>query len=737
MYQGGRIKEPKTKRKIPLSVKKLSFIAFLIFLALFSMTVGLLVGLSVELPRLEKRIEQATAQTSKVYDINGKVIAGLHAEQNRVLIKLDDMPDNIKDAVIAIEDERFYKHIGFDPIRIVGALLAVLKAGGRPVQGASTITQQYAKNMFLTSDKTIERKVKELLLAYQIERRYSKDKILEKYLNTIYFGSGCYGVETASEKFFGKPAAEMTLAESALLAGIIKAPNTYSPYKDIERAEERRNLVLTQMRKLGFITEKEKETAKKTPVKVNEVIVGGGTGAYFVEYVKQALLDEFGDDAVFKGGLEIYTTLDLNMQTYAEEAVLTTLNKDDDPDVALAAIEPKTGHIKAMVGGKDFTKQKFNLATQGKRQAGSSFKTFVLAAAVDEGVSPSRVYESGPITFQMPGKDWRVTNYDGSSEGPISIRQATALSVNGVYARLIMDVGPEDVVKMAKKMGIKTKLNPYPSIALGSAEVSPLEMASAYATLANQGVRTEPMSILKVIDSGGKVLKQNNIKRKDAVNPATAYMVTTILQDVIRAGTGGRANIGRPAAGKTGTAQAYRDAWFVGYTPDLAAAVWIGHHGSQVSMNNVHGIRVTGGSFPAQIWNKFMTGSLKDTPKTAFTAPKSGFSSATICAETGLLPNEYCPNPTSGIFIKGTSPKKRCELHVGIVLSDLTSMREDAAVSLLAQEKFLIKISKQFSDDVEEGRVIRQNPTAGTTVKEGSEVEIVISLGPEGTYFNH
>ncbi|MDI6799375.1 MAG: PBP1A family penicillin-binding protein [Actinomycetota bacterium] len=731
MYQAKRVSKTDSKKRGTLRIKKFFFIAFLAFLALFSMGVGVLFGLAQELPRLEAQTQKATAQTSKLYDVNGKVIAGLHAEQNRVLIPLDDMPDDIKNAVIAIEDERFYKHIGFDPIRIIGALLADVKAGGRPVQGASTITQQYAKNMFLTADKTIERKLKELLLAYQLERRYNKDKILEKYLNTIYFGAGCYGIETASEAFFGKPASQMSLAESALLAGVIKAPNTYSPYKDSKRAKERRDLVLTQMRKLGFITKKEEAAAKATPIKVYELKMGSSKAPYFVEYVKQSLLDELGENAVFKGGLEIYTTLDLDMQTYAEEAILTALNKEGDPSAALVAIEPKTGYIKALVGGKDFSTQKYNLAIQGIRQPGSSFKTFVLTAAIDKGCSPSRIYESGPITFQMPGQDWNVTNYDGGSKGPITIRQATILSVNGVYARLIMDVGPENVVKMAKEMGIKTDLKPYPSIALGAQNVSPLEMASAYATLANEGVRCEPIAILKVLDSGGKVLKYNSIKQKDAVNPATAYLVTNILQDVIRAGTGRRASIGRPAAGKTGTAQRYQDAWFVGYTPDLAAAVWVGHPEGSIPMRNVHGIRVTGGSFPAQIWGKFMSNSLADTPKTAFAGPKGGVTSATICPESGFLPNEFCPNPTSGSFVKGTVPTKRCKLHVGLVLSDVAGMREEVAVSLLTEEKFLVKRSEEYSEGVEKGRVISQSPAAGTTLKEGSEVKIVVSLGPE------
>ncbi len=723
----------KIKRKKRGRFLKILFtLAILTILAFFSTGIGLLVGLTNDLPRLEDQAQVKAAQTSKVYSADGRLITTFHAEQNRVIIPLSEIPQNMKTAIIAIEDERFYQHEGLDLKRIIGALLADIKAGGRPTQGASTITQQYVKNIFLTNEKTLERKIKEAALSYQIEQKYGKDKILEKYLNTVYFGSGCYGVETAAETFFNKKAKEMTLSECALLAGLPKSPNNYSPYTNPEKTKTRRDTVLNKMVELGFITETEAETTKATPVEVKPIREKITQAPYFVEYVKQLLIDEFGENTVFKGGLRIYTTINLKKQAYAEEAIAKTLDREDDPSAALVAIEPETGYIRAMVGGKDFNTQKFNLATQGKRQAGSSFKTFVLTTAIEEGFSPNQVYDSGPTTIKLPGKDWHVTNYAGGGGPPMTIIQGTIKSVNGVYARLMMDVGPEKVVKVAKKMGITSSLEPYPAIALGGLKtgVCPLEMASAYGTLANEGVHCKPIAILKVVDANENTIKENKVQNKIAVKPATAYLVNSILQDVIKRGTGVRAKIGRPAAGKTGTAQNYQDAWFAGYTPDLSAAVWVGYQKGQIPMRNVHGIRVTGGSFPAQIWARFMLKSLEDTPRTAFPIPKSGLVRVSICAETGLLPTEFCSHITVGTFVKGTQPTKKCTLHEGIEVPNVTGLTEAEAVNTLKNVKLEVSITTENSGTVPAGCVIRQDPEAGSLAKEEAAISIVVSIGP-------
>ncbi len=731
MSYGRKVRKTK-KRKSGRILKIFLVLVVLTTLTFFSIGTGFLIGLAKDLPRLEDQAQAASAQTSKIYASDGTLITTFHAEQNRVIIPLSEIPQNMKNAIIAIEDERFYQHSGLDPQRIIGALLTDIKAGGKPVEGASTITQQYVKNIFLTHEKTLDRKIKEAALAYQVEQKYSKDKILEKYLNTVYFGSGCYGVETTAETFFNKKAKEMTLSECTLLAGITNSPNNYSPYTDPEKAKIRRSVVINKMLELGFITKPDAEAAKSAPVEVKPIIEKNVRAPYFVEYVKQLLIEELGENAVFKGGLRIYTTIDLQKQIYAEEAIAKTLDREGDPSASLVAVEPRTGYIRAMVGGKDFNTQKFNLAVQGRRQAGSSFKTFVLVAAIEEGISPNKIYNSGPTTIKLPGKDWRVTNYSGGGGPPMTVWQGTVKSVNGVYARLMMDVGAEKVVKVAKKMGITSPLEANPAIALGGLKtgVCALEMASAYGTLGNEGTYCKPIAILKVTDSDGNLIKENKTQDKKAIPPATAYLVTNILQDVITRGTGYRAKIGRPVAGKTGTAQNYQDAWFAGYTPDLSTAVWVGHPEGQIPMRNVHGIRVTGGSFPAQIWARFMVKALEDTPRTAFPVPKSGLVRVTICAETGLLPTEFCPKLTVGTFVKGTQPTKRCEIHKGIKVPNVIGLTEEQAISALQNMKFEVNKTMEYSNTVPIGHIVKQTPEPGKMAKEKTIVTIIVSLGP-------
>lgn len=687
-----------------------------------------------ELPDLEEAATKIElAQTTKVYAANKKVIATLHSEENREVVPLERISPYLRKAVIAIEDERFYQHQGVDFEAIARAFVVDISTG-ETREGGSTITQQYVKNMFTTREKTIQRKIKEAILAYQIESIYSKNKILEKYLNTIYFGHGCYGAETASRVFFGKPAANLTLPEAALLAGIIRVPSRYSPYDHPKIAKERRDLVLAKMRELGYISRKQEKEAKKAPIKVRPLKAPSTFAPYFVEYVKQILIKKYGANRVFKGGLRIYTTLDPKLQKYAEKAVSQTLNRKNDPSASLVAIEVSTGKIKAMVGGKNFTTEKFNLAVQGLRQPGSSFKTFVLATGIENGFSPSKTYQSSPTTIRLPGGQvWRVRNAtEGHGGGLMTIRQATVHSVNAVYARFMMDVGPKKVVEVAKKMGITAPLDPYPAIALGGLRygVSALEMASAYSTLARGGEHIPPIAITKITTSDGKIIEENKPKPKPAISSVTAYLVTDILQDVIRHGTGHRANFGFPAAGKTGTTQNYHDAWFVGYTPYYSCAVWVGYRNKQMSLRNIHGFaRVAGGTLPAIIWRRFMEKAHRNLAYKNFPRPRKGIVEVKICVESGLRATEYCPKTSWGLFLRGKAPSQYCQIHKGVTVPNVVGRTSRQATSILQAAGFKVNPVLQYHPEVASGIVFSQSPAGGTKVKPESTITIYVSKG--------
>lgn len=569
-----------------------------------------------------------TAQRSYILADDGTVLTRLYME-NREDIPLTTVPNHVQKAFIAIEDERFYKHHGVDYLGIARALINNIKHR-EVVEGGSTITQQYVKNSIGDKDKTITRKIKEAILASRLEDKYPKEKILEAYLNTIYFGQGAYGIEAAAEVFFNKKAKNLTLAEGALLAGVTKSPSSFSPYTSPDRAFVRQAVVLNRMAELGYITKAEAEAAKTTRPQLAKLKVEQVTAPYFVEHVKKELIKEYGVDKVFKGGLRVHTTLNLRAQKFAERAVESELYLKKDPEAALVSLNPQNGRIMAMVGGRDFKQVRINLATQGKRQPGSSFKTFALVAALQKGITANDMFDgSAPQIIRISKnryvKPWKVNNCEGHGGGPMTLRAATEHSVNAAYANLTMKVGAEAVVKAARDMGIKTKLDAYPSIGIGGLTigVSPLEMASAYGTLANGGVYVEPTAITKIVDGDGKVIKVVKPKSKKVLDPKVAYRAVDILRGVMTRGTATRANIGRPAAGKTGTNQAYRDAWFVGFTPKLSTAVWMGHPKAQVSMYNVHGSRAYGGHIPAKIWRKYMSKTLKGTPYVDF--PKASW----------------------------------------------------------------------------------------------------------------
>ena len=636
-----------------------------IFMALVVLGVAVVGALVINdlqktLPDLDIRNAKGRDQTSVITDRNGKVLSTLFAEQNREDVKLDQMPQQLRQAVIATEDKRFYEHDGVDPIGIARALVVDIIKGSK-AQGGSTITQQYVKQAFVGSQKTAKRKVQEALMARELDKKYSKDEILELYLNTIYFGHGSYGVQSAAHTYYGKDVSKLDLSECATLAGIIKSPGNYSPYLEPENAVTRRNVVLMLMKNQSIITDAEYQAAKAEEIKTAGLKQSSVKAPYFVEWIKKQLIDTYGESRVYRGGLTIKTTLDYAMQRDAEKTAKNVLNQKGDPDASIVSVDPKTGEVLVMVGGKNFKKQQFNVATQGKRQPGSAFKTFVLASALEQGISPEKVYETKARSFQVGDGVWKVT---GSTSGPQTLRNSTIRSINSVFAELILEISPEKVVDTASRMGITEKINPVPAIALGglTTGVSPLEMASAYGTLANGGTAAKPYGILEVKDKDGKVLKTGAPSlTKDAIAPEVAYLTTDVLRGVIKSGTGTAAQIGRPAAGKTGTTQVYRDAWFCGYTPDLATAVWVGYPDSQKEMTSVHGITVTGGSFPAQIWGTFMKAALADTPASSFKRP-AGMVKVEICDETDKRANEYCPS-THYVYTTSSKDLSTCTLH--------------------------------------------------------------------------
>ncbi len=671
-------------------------------------------------------------QTSKVFDRRGKLIADLFADQNRTNVPLTGMPAALRQAVVATEDQRFYVHSGVDPIGILRALWTDVTSG-QTAQGGSTITQQYVKNAFVTDERTLRRKVAEALLAYRVEKTYSKDQILEMYLNTIYFGHGAYGIQTAAQTYFGKSATQLDVAECAMLAGLIMSPGRYSPYIDRTAATARRRVVLGQMHDQGYLSEATYSSAEAESFKLAGLKPSASRAPYFIEYVKNALVTKFGADAVYRGGLRVETTLDLDMQQGAEEAVRSVLDRPSDPSAALVALDPATGEIRAMVGGRDFDSQQFNVAVQGRRQPGSAFKPFVLAAALGDGVSPEQTYECGPVELSTGGgPSWKVTGAGGDRSGPMRLREATELSVNSVFAQLIMQIGADKVAQAATTLGITTPVSAVPAIALGGLEqgVSPLDMASAYGTFANGGTRVSPRGVLRVKDAHGKVLLQEPRHAEKTISPAVAYLVTDMLRGVIARGTGKAAGIGRPAAGKTGTTQAYRDAWFVGYAPQLAASVWVGYPDSQQEMSSVHGRKVTGGSFPAEIWRRFMEAALKGTSAVDFAEP-SGLATATICLDTGLLATDGCPRKGSALFLDGGLPKV-CTLHAAastVAVPAVQGLTLDAAEASLAKAGLAAAVTQRQSSAAATGHVVSQDPAPGTTVKRKSIVDLAVSLG--------
>ena len=572
-----------------------------------------------------------------VYAADGSLLGSIPAERNREPVEADRMSIWVRKATIAVEDRRFFEHGGVDIEGIARAAITDLKAG-RIVEGGSTITQQLVRNLYISNERTVERKLKEACLATKLDRAWTKHRILTTYLNQVYYGNQAYGIEAAAQTYFSKPAAKLTLRESALLAGLTQAPSVYNPYTTPTRALARRAVVLRAMLDTGVITRKRHAKAVSSglglrPGRLYREI----REPYFFGYVRDRLIEEYGASQVRSGGMRVYTTIRPRYQRLAEDAIRNTMTEPDDPAAALISISPRTGAIRAMAAVvPNRPNNQFNLLSQARRQPGSTFKTFVLAAAVEMGVNPdSTYYVSAPFTYRPhpagncdDGSWWCVHTYSNDYYGWSSIRSATIRSDNAVYAQLTLDVTPEKIAQVARKMGVRSPLDIkgafVPAMGLGSVAVSPLDLASAYATLAAGGIYAEPMAIRRVVLRNGREDKDagwGRPQRRRAVSEGTAAVVTRILEQNMQSGTGTRAAFGRPAAGKTGTNEEHKDAWFAGYTPDLATTVWIGYTRAEIPMENVHGIAVSGGTFPAEIWRLFMEPALENAEPTDFAEP--------------------------------------------------------------------------------------------------------------------
>jgi len=645
----------------------------LVSLLLFA---GYLMHLSRTLPDLRADPDSIQlAQTSIVYAADGSVLAEWHDAEDRTVVPGEAIPQTLKTAVVAIEDRRFYEHSGVDLQAIMRAL-SVNTQAGEVRQGGSTITQQTVKLLFTDGERTLRRKIEEALLALQLESQADKEDVLGVYLNMVYFGHGAYGVESAAQRFFGTTAADLTLAQSALLAGCIQSPTRYDPFTNPSDALDRRNLVLREMRDQGYLTPGEAADASAEPLGLKEE--SGETeprfAPYFVEYVRRDLLDVLGSERLYGGGLRIYTTLDPNAQRAAEAAARAVLPDPADPEVAIASVRWSDGSVVAVVGGRDFTAEQFDLATQGRRQTGSAFKPFVLAAALEQGYTLDSTWEATP--FSTPVKDgiWHVENYENAiTGGTYTLETATTWSINTVYARLIMAVGPGKVVDVAHRMGITSEINEDPAIALGglTTGVSPLEMASAFSTIARGGTAVSPSGIAKVTDSEGELVYAPDRTEKRAISADVAATLAGALNQVYMQGTGSTANIGRWGAVKTGTSQSWSDAWLVGYSGDLSTAVWVGYPRAQVPMDDVRGIRVTGGSFPAQIWKGYMQAASSGPasgPVAAESEPDAEPAPAqwvtyTICSQSFKIAGPTCPDTMELAFPAGAISDEVCTLE--------------------------------------------------------------------------
>jgi penicillin-binding protein 1A len=612
-----------------------------------------------------------SGENSFIFAADGSLLGSIPAEKNRTPVPLWKISPWVVKATVAIEDHRFYEHGGVDYQGIARAAVSDLRAG-EVVQGGSTITQQLVRNLYISKERTFKRKIKEACLAIKLSRRWSKDRILDEYVNQVYYGNHAYGIEAAAQTYFSKPARELWLGQAAMLAGLPQAPSSYDPLHRPSSAIARRDEVLRAMLNYGYITRAQYREA----IAVRDLRLKPGKlytrikEPYFFSYVRDQLIAEYGSSTVRSGGLRVYTTINPRLQVAAAKAIRDTLYLRNDPAAAVVSINPVNGAIRAMTAvTPGLTGNQFNLAAQARRQPGSTFKTFVLTAAIAQGMNPDTTYyTSAPFHYQPDPYTpaWDVSTYDHSYSGSISVTSATLRSDNTVYAQLTLDVGPEKVAEMAHRLGVTTHLDVVPAMGLGADAISPLDEASAYATLAAGGIYSKPMAIREVKFANGKIDTDagwGNPERKRVISDGVAYEVTKILEENVLGGTGTGAYFGRPAAGKTGTTDNHADGWFSGYVPQLEATVWVGYPQGEIPMENVHGIAVAGGTFPATIWQRFMEAAMASTPELDWQQPIDPvtwkpFTQGQYGSSLGYSGNYYSPPASVTPQTTTTAPSK-------------------------------------------------------------------------------
>ncbi len=746
-----REKGPPQKRRRVRKRRLAALLGVLLVLAALSFTFGLVSAVASEIPSLDPAAQRSDVD-SVVYASNGRtVLAVLRGDESRVLVGTDDIAPIMRQAIVSVEDQRFFEHKGIDLRGVARALWQDLRHG-EIVEGGSTITQQFVKNAYIRNERTLARKVREAALAWQLEQRWSKDRILTAYLNTIYFGHGAYGIQQAARTYFKKNADELDLAEAALLAGIPADPTLYDPAANPENAKARRRHVLRLMYEQGKITRADLREASAAALPAAEDIRLPGTqgpAPYFLNYVKDELVDRFGAGRVFGGGLRVTTTIDLALQERAREAVEKVLPDPDGPAAALVAIDPKTGAVRAMVGGRSFLKSQFNLAAQSRRQPGSAFKPIVLASAMRHGISPATELDSKPVEIDAGDRIWRVTNYDETYLGRASLSRAMVSSDNTVYARLTDIVGPRAIVRTAHALGIRSPLDAYFSIGLGSLAVNPLEMARAYATIANDGRRMDsslfgnsPRVVESVERIQSREVEVNEPVPTQALEEGHAETLTQILEDVVQSGTGRRAAIpGVQVAGKTGTTDNYGDAWFVGYTPDLVVAVWVGYPDElRPMLTEYHGEPVAGGTLPAEIWRAFVSKVEEGDGTEAFDLPPYlGGSSTWVVKRNGRWQrdNGYCRGSQLLVYFTGRAPDAEADCKPNEVAVPLVlGLTADGAAARLAQQPLDARIVyKPAKTGSLPGVVVDQFPRGGG-LSAGDEVTLVVSRARDGVLPN-
>jgi penicillin-binding protein 1A len=728
---------PRRRRRI----RKLRLLALLLALFLLAgaaFSVGFVRAVSTEIPKLDPANRLGADDIDTVIyakpDASGnkRVLAVLRGSESRVLVRsIDDVAPIMRQAIVSVEDRRFYEHDGVDIRGILRALWEDIRSK-KIVEGGSTITQQFVKNAYIRNEQTIGRKVREAALAWQLEKQWkSKNRILLAYLNTIYFGNGAYGIQQAARTYFHKGAARLRLHEAALLAGLPADPARYDPVQHPREARKRRHFVLTAMAAEGKITQLDLARADAKPLpKPEDVRLPGtqGPAPYFVNYVKDQLVQRYKAHGVFGGGLRVTTTIDLGLQELARDAIEAVLPNPAGPAAALVAIDPRDGSVRVMFGGTNFRRSQFNLATQAERQPGSAFKPIVLATAFRQGISPETEFDSKPLKIDAGDRIWSVRNYEGAYLGRVDLWRAMVHSDNAVYAQLTQLLGPRAIVETARRLGIRTELDPYFSIGLGQLGVNPLDMARAYATIANRGRRVDgaifgnrPRVIAEVEEVRSRRVRTNGPTKTSVLEPEDAAMLTNILEDVVRLGTGRRAALpGRGVAGKTGTTDHYGDAWFVGYTPQLVTAVWVGYPNELRSMQTeFDGDPVAGGTLPALIWKEFMTRVVAKRKLEARyfpPAPYLGSVATRVVRRDGWkLDNGFCPNTRLLSYFTGRGPRELAPCKPNEVTVPVVVGRSlESAKARLAEQQLQVSLVYDDPDKgVRPGFVQAQDPPGG------------------------